>query len=341
MHATGSKAFTENMRRIVGQPRRRRSSRYFNQFGNADANDIDVLILDEAHRIRETISQPLHAEGAPDRSAPDRRTPQGRQDDSVFFIDDLQVVRPNESRQHPAHPRGRRQAAPMIHEFELETQFRSPARRPSSAGSTTRSGWPETANPLGGRRRLRLPHRRLGRAARRADPLARQGRAHRPPRRRLLLAMVQTRTTTARSCPTSRWGTGRCPGTPKPDAGRLAPGIPQVRLLGVATRRGINQVGCVYTAQGFEFDYVGVIFGRDLRWDPATESWIGDLRVPRLNRQALRRPRFTDLVKRTYRVLLTRGMRGCYVFFEDPETSAIVSSRIRIPGQLQPLLSRS
>lgn len=33
---------------------------------------------------------------------------------------------------------------------------------------------------------------------------------------------------------------------------------------------------CVHTAQGFEFDYVGVIWGNDLRWDPASEDWIGD-----------------------------------------------------------------
>jgi len=38
----------------------------------------------------------------------------------------------------------------------------------------------------------------------------------------------------------------------------------------------MNQVGCVYTAQGFEFDYVGVVWGRDLRWDPATNDWRGD-----------------------------------------------------------------
>src|SRR5690606_8516052 len=38
---------------------------------------------------------------------------------------------------------------------------------------------------------------------------------------------------------------------------------------------GIEQVGCIYTAQGFEFDYVGVIWGRDLRYDPDT-GWVGD-----------------------------------------------------------------
>ena len=82
--------------------------------------------------------------------------------------------------------------------------------------------------------------------------------------------------------------------------------------------RDINQVGCIYTAQGFEFDYVGVIIGRDLRWDPASEDWIGD---PSESFDSIVKrcgDRFTHFVKRTYRVLLTRGMKGCYVYFEDP-----------------------
>lgn len=37
----------------------------------------------------------------------------------------------------------------------------------------------------------------------------------------------------------------------------------------------IDQVGCVYTAQGFEFDYAGVIFGNDLKYNPDTGEWEG------------------------------------------------------------------
>jgi DUF2075 family protein len=112
-------------------------------------------------------------------------------------------------------------------------------------------------------------------------------------------------------------------------AGRLADGIPQERYW-ASDLRGINQVGCIYTAQGFEFDYVGVIFGRDLRWDPASESWSGDRSeshdsIVKRTRDA----QFTDLVKRTYRVLLTRGMKGCYAFFADGPTRDRIQSRIR------------
>ena len=90
---------------------------------------------------------------------------------------------------------------------------------------------------------------------------------------------------------------------------------------------GINQVGCVYTAQGFEFDYVGVIFGRDLRWDPTTNDWIGDSGASHDSIVKRSGDRFTDLVKRTYRVLLTRGLKGCYVYYEDHGTRAAVTER--------------
>jgi DUF2075 family protein len=115
-------------------------------------------------------------------------------------------------------------------------------------------------------------------------------------------------------------GTWEMPWNAKADAGRLADGIPPERYW-ASDPHGIDQVGCIYTAQGFEFDYVGVIIGRDLRWDRDSQDWIGDpsesydsivKRTPR--------DRFTDLVKRTYRVLLTRGMKGCYVYCEDPAT---------------------
>jgi DUF2075 family protein len=38
-----------------------------------------------------------------------------------------------------------------------------------------------------------------------------------------------------------------------------------------------DEVGCIYSAQGFEFDYVGVIFGADLRWDTNANRWVVDL----------------------------------------------------------------
>ena len=54
------------------------------------------------------------------------------------------------------------------------------------------------------------------------------------------------------------------PWNAKPESTKLAPGIPKVALLGDRSN-GLQQVGCVYTAQGFESSSVGVIFGQDIK----------------------------------------------------------------------------
>jgi DUF2075 family protein len=122
-------------------------------------------------------------------------------------------------------------------------------------------------------------------------------------------------------------GEYRRPWDARYDAKKLAPGIPKASLWAYDAN-GINQVGCVYTAQGFEFDYVGVIFGPDLVYDPALGSWRG---VPgeSADRMVKRsKDSFTDLVKNTYRVLLSRGMKGCYVHFMDESTRNFFKSRM-------------
>jgi len=90
--------------------------------------------------------------------------------------------------------------------------------------------------------------------------------------------------------------------------GRLGPGIPKSDFWASA-KEGIDQVGCVYTAQGFGFDCVGVIFGPDLVYRPMEGGRVG------------------QRVQSHDRVLLTRGLRGCYVHFIDAPTRACFLSR--------------
>ncbi len=91
---------------------------------------------------------------------------------------------------------------------------------------------------------------------------------------------------------------------------------------------GINQIGCIYTAQGFEFDYVGVIIGNDLAYDFETQSWKG---IPENTADTVvkrSKDQFLQLTKNTYRVLLSRGMKGCYVYFLDKETEKFFKTRL-------------
>jgi len=93
---------------------------------------------------------------------------------------------------------------------------------------------------------------------------------------------------------------------------------------------GFDQVGCIYTAQGFEYDWNGVIFGPDLvrrdnRWmvqrtsskDPALRS------VSAVSDEEL-----DQLLRNVYKVLLTRGMVGTLLYSTDDETQAYLRSHV-------------
>lgn len=83
-----------------------------------------------------------------------------------------------------------------------------------------------------------------------------------------------------------------------------------------------EEVGCIHTAQGLEFDWVGVLIGKDLRYDPVTKRIVTDKTaisrddhssgIRMADDQTARR-----LILNTYKTLLTRGQKGCYVYCED------------------------
>ena len=89
----------------------------------------------------------------------------------------------------------------------------------------------------------------------------------------------------------------------------------------------VNQIGCIHTCQGLELDYVGVIIGNDLRYN---KKVISDVTKRDSNDQSIKglKQRLKDfpakamqdadeIIKNTYRTLMTRGMKGCYVYFCD------------------------
>ncbi len=125
--------------------------------------------------------------------------------------------------------------------------------------------------------------------------------------------------------PGVRVGDWSMPWNARDGVGRLGPGIPKSDFW---AKEGIDQVGCVYTAQGFEFDYVGVIFGPDLVYRPMDRGWLGqrDQSHDRVVRRGANEAEFTRYVKSTYRVLLTRGLRGCYAYFMDALTRDFFAS---------------
>jgi len=330
-HATGSKAFTGNLRRTVGS-RAAVQFGYFNGFMDADAQVLDALICDESHRIRETSANRFTPK-AQRPSIPQVEELMTAAKVSVFFIDDLQVVRPGEvGSSELVKETASRLGIPVV-EHELETQFRC-------GGSEAFVGWVESTLDLSQNPYVLWdPNEEFD-----FDII------DSPPE---LEALIRAKDAEGYSARLSagfcwRWSSPRpdgslesdvtigdwsMPWNAKDSAGRLAKDIPKSDYW-ANDPNGINQVGCVYTAQGFEYEYAGVIFGRDLVWRPR-KGWVGqpeysqDSIVKRAAKENL--DRFTALVKNTYRVLLTRGLRGCYVYFEDEQTRDFVISRVEWP----------
>lgn len=102
--------------------------------------------------------------------------------------------------------------------------------------------------------------------------------------------------------------------------------------LWAETEVGESQVGCIYSAQGFEFDRVGVIWGPDLVW--RHNGWVAQrehsfdlpVKAKTANTQ--------HLVRNAYRVLLTRGIMETRLLILDPETKDHVEETLREAGNV-------
>ena len=110
--------------------------------------------------------------------------------------------------------------------------------------------------------------------------------------------------------------------------------------LWIVTPGSVEQVGCIHTCQGLELDYVGVIIGPDLAYrdghivTDATKRASSDQSVKGLKSMLKAEPAASlamadVIVKNTYRTLLTRGMKGCYVYCTDAPLAAYIRSRLR------------
>ena len=101
----------------------------------------------------------------------------------------------------------------------------------------------------------------------------------------------------------------------------------------------INEVGCIHTSQGLEFDYVGVIMGDDIRYE--NDHVVTDFSKRAKTDQSLKgikklysespdeaNKRADEIIKNTYRTLLTRGMKGCYIYCTDPGMKEYLKKRL-------------
>ncbi len=109
--------------------------------------------------------------------------------------------------------------------------------------------------------------------------------------------------------------------------------------LWIVAPGSIDEVGCIHTCQGLEVDYIGVIVGDDFvvrngevvcqpdkrsSADRSIRGWKTLMKSQAIEAQS----RLDLIIKNTYRTLMTRGMKGCYVYCTDKETADFFRSRI-------------
>ncbi|MFQ7000060.1 MAG: DNA/RNA helicase domain-containing protein [Clostridium sp.] len=101
----------------------------------------------------------------------------------------------------------------------------------------------------------------------------------------------------------------------------------------------IDQVGCIHTSQGLEFDYVGLIIGNDLRYENGkiitdfTKRAKTDTSLKGIKKLYKKQPEKAlkladEIIKNTYKTLMTRGMKGCYIYCCDESLSKYLKEKI-------------
>ncbi|MFF4781933.1 DNA/RNA helicase domain-containing protein [Streptomyces griseorubiginosus] len=328
LHATGSASFTKTMRRVAGHKKRevQQLFMYFNSFMEAEPNDLDVLICDEAHRLRKTSAN-RYTKAALRTGRPQVAELIDAARVPVFLLDQHQVVRPGEMRTRQEIERAAAVEGLGCTVVELDGQFRC-------GGSDAYEKWvidllgldggtPSQWEPDGKLQLLTaetpqeledflVARREEGYGARMSAGYC----------WKWTTKITPDMTTLPEDVVIGQWSR---PWNLYGD--RSALGAPPAPLW-ATDPAGFGQVGCVYTAQGFEYDWSGVIIGPDLVW--RTDRWVVD-------RAASKDPSFTKatpdddvdrLIRNTYKVLLTRGMVGTILYSTDAETREKLRSLI-------------
>lgn len=101
----------------------------------------------------------------------------------------------------------------------------------------------------------------------------------------------------------------------------------------------VNEAGCIHTTQGLEFDYVGVIIGDDMRYENGkiitdyTKRARTDQSLRGIKTMAKKHPQNAqkiadEIIRNTYRTLITRGMKGCYIYCTNKALNDYIRLRL-------------
>ncbi|MGC4954972.1 DNA/RNA helicase domain-containing protein [Actinomadura citrea] len=335
-HATGSSAFTNTLRARVAKGRDRAKLFTFSMdYAQAEPNELDVLIVDEAHRARNKTRFRWDRTKNSDRPQIETMIDAARV--PVFFLDENQAVAHGELGSISAIKSHAQHLAIPFQHVTLTGQWRCGGsaeydlwvRRLLGLGDEE-GAWDQDARPVPWSDDSGFTIR-LARSPAQMENFLRARQKE-----------GWTARITAGFCwewspirgdrslvPDVRIGDWERPWNVK-STSRVGDAPP--KQLWATADGGFDQIGCIYTAQGLEFDWAGVLIGPDLvaRNGRLTPERSGNLdpelglKSPRI----LSEEEFSRFVRNIYKVLLTRGLHGIVLYATDPATHELLETLV-------------
>jgi len=317
-------SFRETLvKKLAGTMPRMRLKNLFmgsSNFVESNPNEFDVLIIDEAHRLKQRGAYMYQGLNQVDDVIKAART-------AIFFIDDNQMVRPDDIGSVKEIKYYAEIYGAEVHEMELSAQFRC-------AGAEGYINWlddvlqlRETANYdgwEGGDFEFKIfdDPNEMRKAIKRKDAEGHSAR---------ILAGYAWEWTSQKEGNAD----AQVSDVLVPEYEFAMPwNSRKVGSTWAIDPEGIDQVGCIHTSQGLEFDYVGVIIGDDLEYDDETSTFYTDYQKyhDKVGKKGLKdEPQeLNRLVRNIYKVLMTRGMKGCYVYCADRKFSKLLQTHERL-----------
>ena len=289
-------------------------------YTTTESDSYDLLIVDEAHRLR-LRSQYIKGDNQIREIINSART-------AVFFIDEAQKVTWQDVGEVSAIESFAKLAGAEVHHLELTSQFRC-------SGSDDYMVWLDHA--IG----LRIDHESYFSTDRFDFRIVDS-----PAELKTLITQKNAVNNKARIVAGYCWDwvSRKSRGTPDivfPEFGFEAEwNLTEQGGAWIIHPESLDQVGCIHTCQGLELDYVGVIVGPDLvvdnhrlitnpsaraKTDKSLHGYKKELREDPLAAST----KADELIRNTYRTLMSRGMKGCYVYFTDPPTADFFKALLR------------
>lgn len=277
------------------------------QFYNAQPDIFDVLVVDEAHRLKGAGAYQYVGSNQVEDIIKASRV-------NVFFVDDSQRIRPEDIGTVEEIKRVANILHSEIYEVELQAQFRCAGAEGfinwldtvlQIRDTGNFNGWDKDAFDF---RIVDTPNNLLDLIKQRNS----EGSSSR------MLAGFAWEWTSEKSGNKN----GEVVDVVIPEYGFGMPWNSRSnRELWAIRSEGENQIGCIHTSQGLEFDYVGVIVGSDLKFDIESLSLYASYEdykdIPGKKGLKNKQKELTELVCNVYKTLMSRGMKGCYIYCVD------------------------